>query len=116
MQQNLKDALKTNVYFFRGTFDDKTKEKFSYLKGGEVILIENIRFFKEETEDDYDFSKKLGELGNIYINVEIECVCVSFTFLFFCLLFLCGSIRNGTGAAWDPTAVFTRLGSNAFLV
>ena len=69
----LKDALKTNVYFFRGTFDDKTKEKFSYLKGGEVILIENIRFFKEETEDDYDFSKKLGELGNIYINDAFSC-------------------------------------------
>ena len=69
----LKDALKTNVYFFKGTFDDETKEKFSYLKGGEVILIENIRFFKEETEDDHDFSKKLGELGNIYINDAFSC-------------------------------------------
>ena len=48
----LKAALKTNVYFFRGNFDDETNEKFSHLKGGEVILIENIRFFKEEAEDD----------------------------------------------------------------
>ena len=69
----LKDALKTNVYFFRGTFDGETKEKFSHLKGGEVILIENIRFFKEETEDDQDFSKKLGELGDIYINDAFSC-------------------------------------------
>jgi len=69
----LKDALKTNVYFFRGAFDGKTKEKFSHLKGGEVILIENIRFFKEETEDDQDFSKKLGELGDIYINDAFSC-------------------------------------------
>ena len=69
----LKDALKTNVYFFRGTFDDQTKEKFSHLKGGEVILIENIRFFKEETEDGQDFSKKLGELGDIYINDAFSC-------------------------------------------
>jgi len=69
----LKDALKTNVYFFRGTFDDETKEKFSHLKGGEVILIENIRFFKEETEDGQDFSKKLGELGDIYINDAFSC-------------------------------------------
>ncbi len=69
----LKDALKTNVYFFRGTFDGETKEKFSHLKGGEVILIENIRFFKEETEDGQDFSKKLGELGNIYINDAFSC-------------------------------------------
>mgnify|MGYP001214236143 CR=1 FL=1 len=44
----LKDMLKTNVYFFRGTFDNETNEKFSYLKEGEVILIENIRFFKSD--------------------------------------------------------------------
>ena len=69
----LKDKLKTNIYFFRGTFDGETKEKFSHLKGGEVILIENIRFFKEETEDGNDFAKKLGELGDIYINDAFSC-------------------------------------------
>ena len=68
-----KDVLKTNVYFFRGTFDDKTNEKFSHLKGGEIILIENIRFFKEETENDESFSKKLGSLGDIYINDAFSC-------------------------------------------
>ena len=69
----LKDILKTNVYFFRGAFDNETNEKFSHLKGGEVILIENIRFFKEETEDDQSFSKKLGSLGDIYINDAFSC-------------------------------------------
>ncbi len=69
----LKDALKTNVYFFRGSFDNETEEKFSHLKGGEVILIENIRYFKEETEDDEDFSRKLGALGDIYINDAFSC-------------------------------------------
>ena len=69
----LKDALKTNVYFFRGVFDEGTSEKFSHLKGGEVILLENIRFFKEETEDDQAFSKKLGSLGDIYINDAFSC-------------------------------------------
>ena len=69
----LKDILKTNVYFFKGAFDNETNEKFSHLKGGEVILIENIRFFKEETEDDQNFSKKLGSLGDIYINDAFSC-------------------------------------------
>ena len=69
----LKDILKTNVYFFRGAFDNETNEKFSHLKGGEVVLIENIRFFKEETEDDQSFSKKLGSLGDIYINDAFSC-------------------------------------------
>ena len=69
----LKDKLKTNVYFYRGVFDNETNEKFSHLKGGEVILIENIRFFKEETDDDESFSKKLGSLGDIYINDAFSC-------------------------------------------
>ena len=37
----LKTKLKTNVYFFRGAFDNETKEKFSHLKEGEVITISN---------------------------------------------------------------------------
>ena len=69
----LKDVLNTNVYFFRGAFDNETDEKFSHLRGGEVILLENIRFFKEETEDDHNFSKKLGSLGDIYINDAFSC-------------------------------------------
>ena len=69
----LKDKLKTNLFFFRGDFDNETKEKFSHLKAGEVILIENIRYFKEETEDGEEFSKKLGALGDIYINDAFSC-------------------------------------------
>jgi phosphoglycerate kinase len=69
----LKDVLETNVYFFRGDFNHKTKEKFSHLKEGEIILIENIRYFKEETDDDEIFSKKLGSLGDIYINDAFSC-------------------------------------------
>ena len=69
----LKKTLKTNVYFFMGKFDDEVKDKFSHLKGGEAILIENIRYFKEETENDDNFSKKLGSLGEIYINDAFSC-------------------------------------------
>ena len=69
----LKGVLKTNVYFFKGDFDSETKKKFSYLKEGEVILIENIRYFKEETEDDENFSKKIASLGDIYINDAFSC-------------------------------------------
>ena len=69
----LKDKLKTNIYFFRGVFDHETNSKFSYLKEGEVVLLENIRYFKGEDEDDEDFSKKLGALGDIYINDAFSC-------------------------------------------
>ena len=69
----LKKALQTNIYFFMGDFDNEIKDKFSHLKAGEVILIENIRYFKEETDDDENFSKKLASLGDIYINDAFSC-------------------------------------------
>ena len=69
----IKKTLQTNVYFFMGNFDDEVKDKFSHLKEGEVILVENIRYFKEETEDDDNFSKKLASLGDIYINDAFSC-------------------------------------------
>ncbi len=69
----LKKKLQTNVYFYMGDFDEKVKEKFSHLKEGEVILIENIRFFSEEIDDDENFSKKLASLGDLYINDAFSC-------------------------------------------
>ena len=69
----LKKTLQTNVYFFVGNIDNEINNKFSHLKGGEVILIENIRYFIEETNNDEKFSKKLASLGDIYINDAFSC-------------------------------------------
>jgi phosphoglycerate kinase len=69
----LKKSLQTNVYFFMGNLDEDVQDKFSHLKEGEIILIENIRFFKEENNNDEGFSKKLGSLGDIYINDAFSC-------------------------------------------
>jgi phosphoglycerate kinase len=38
------------------------------LKAGEVLLLENLRFYKEEEAGDVEFSKKLAKLGDIYVN------------------------------------------------
>tara|TARA_Y100000591_G_C21822565_1_gene694548 strand:+ start:574 stop:1764 length:1191 start_codon:yes stop_codon:yes gene_type:complete len=69
----LKKTLQTNVYFFVGNIDNEINQKFSHLKEGEVILIENIRYFSEETNNDENFSKKLASLGDIYINDAFSC-------------------------------------------
>jgi len=37
-------------------------------EAGSVILLENIRFYPEEEQNDFEFAKKLSELGDIYIN------------------------------------------------
>jgi len=69
----LKEKINTNMYFYTGEINDEIETKSSYLKEGEILLIENIRFFKEEIEDDENFSKKLGDLGEIYINDAFSC-------------------------------------------
>ena len=69
----LKKSLQTNVYFFMGNIDDEAQNKFSHLKEGEIVLLENIRYFKEENDNDENFSKKLGSLGDIYINDAFSC-------------------------------------------
>ena len=69
----LKKRLKTNVYFYMGDINEETKSKFSYLKKGEVILLENIRFFKGENNNDEQFAKRLAALGDLYINDAFSC-------------------------------------------
>jgi phosphoglycerate kinase len=71
--KHLKKKLNTNMYFYTGEINDELKAKCSYLKNSEVLLIENIRFFKEETDNEENFSKKIGKLGDIYINDAFSC-------------------------------------------
>jgi len=71
--KHLKEKLNTNIYFYTGEINDELNSKCSYLKNSEVLLIENIRFFKEETDNEENFSKKIGNLGDIYINDAFSC-------------------------------------------
>ncbi len=69
----LKKKLNTNVFFYMGNLDNDVKDKFSYLKEGEVVLLENIRFNKEEGENDESFAKILSSICDIYINDAFSC-------------------------------------------
>ena len=69
----LKKNLDTNVYFFTGEINEETKNKTSYLKPGEVLLLENMWFFKGEDENDDQFAVKLAGLGDIFINDAFSC-------------------------------------------
>ena len=69
----LKEQIDTNIYFFMGDIDNETKNKSSYLKSGEILLLDNIRFFKGESENEENFAKLLSSLGDIYINDAFSC-------------------------------------------
>ncbi len=56
------------VDFIDDTIGDKVKEKINLMNDGDILLLENVRFYKEEEANDANFSKELGSLGDIYIN------------------------------------------------
>jgi len=65
---NLSQHLGIPVEFANDCIGEKALELAKKLKEGEVLLLENLRFHKEETDNDPEFAKKLAEFGDIYIN------------------------------------------------
>jgi phosphoglycerate kinase len=64
----LQEELKSKVSFFADCIGEKTEGEVMKLKPGEVILLENVRFYKEEEENKEKFAKDLAKLGEIYVN------------------------------------------------
>lgn len=58
----------TKVLFADDCIGKDAQEKAKDLKHGEVLLLENLRFYKEEEKGDEAFAKKLSELGDVYVN------------------------------------------------
>lgn len=65
---HLSEVFDTNVKFADDCVKDSGKVISAELKSGEVLLLENLRFYKEETKGDVDFAKSLADHGDIYIN------------------------------------------------
>ena len=57
-----------NVIFCDETVGDLAEKSAANLKPGQIILMENVRFFKEETKGDLAFAKSLSKLGTVFIN------------------------------------------------
>ena len=47
--------------------DDSVKEKVAALKDGDVLLLQNVRFRKEETDNEPGFAKELASLGDVFV-------------------------------------------------
>jgi len=68
LANHLGELLGVNVKFASDCIGEDAKTISSNLKAGEVLLLENLRFYKEEEKGDETFAKKLSELGNLYVN------------------------------------------------
>lgn len=62
------EVLGVSVKFASDCVGSIAENAVANLKSGEVLLLENLRFYGEEEAGDVDFSKKLASLGDIYVN------------------------------------------------
>lgn len=62
------EILGRPVTFASDCIGNVAENAASHLKSGDVLLLENLRFYKEEEAGDVEFSKKLASLGDVYVN------------------------------------------------
>ena len=66
--KRLMRLLGKNVIMAEDCIGDGVKKVIDDMKPGDVLLLENLRFHKEEEKNDDGFSKKLSELADVYVN------------------------------------------------
>ncbi len=64
----LSKLLKMNIPILDDCVGDDTKTTISHLQSGSAIMLENLRFHKEEEDNDYWFAYQLSELADIYVS------------------------------------------------
>jgi phosphoglycerate kinase len=57
-----------NILFANDCIGEEAIQKSKNLKPGEILLLENLRFYKEEEKGDESFAEKLSKLGDVYVN------------------------------------------------
>ena len=68
IRQHLADLLGTPVLFAEDCIGAPAREAAAGLQPGQVLLLENLRFHKEEEKGDEAFARQLSELGDVWIN------------------------------------------------
>ena len=63
----LSDLLHLPVQFVDDCVGDKPKKVISDLKSGQVVLLENLRFYPQEEANDAHFAEQLAELGDVFV-------------------------------------------------
>ena len=71
--EKLSDYLKQKVFFSNKCVGENVIKKSKEMSEGNVLLLENLRFFKEEELNSQSFAKELSKNGDIYINEAFSC-------------------------------------------
>lgn len=66
--EKVSEIIGVQVKFVDDCVGEKVDQAYAELQSGEILLLENLRFYGEETSGDIDFAEKLSKYGDIYIN------------------------------------------------
>ena len=64
----LADLLGTNVAFVDDCIGEKVEKTVGIMKPGDVLLLENVRYYNEEEKNDPAFAEKLAKVADVYVN------------------------------------------------
>ena len=65
---SVSEIIGVQVKFVNDCVGDKVEKAVEQLEAGEILLLENLRFYNEEKKGDKDFAEQLSKLGDIYVN------------------------------------------------
>lgn len=68
IREKVSEIIGVEVKFVEDCIGDNVAEAVANLENGEILLLENLRFYDEETAGDKDFAEKLSKSGDIYVN------------------------------------------------
>ena len=66
--KSIEELSETSVLFCSDCISEEAQKMCAELQPGQILLLENVRFYSEETSGDAEFAKKLASLGDCYIN------------------------------------------------
>jgi 3-phosphoglycerate kinase len=66
--KELSKQLNKEVIMAKDVIGEDACKKAKKLNNGEILLLENLRFHREETDNDPEFAKKLAEFGEVFVN------------------------------------------------
>ena len=64
----LEELLKKPIKFLNDCCGKKVEKEINKMKSGQIILLENLRFYPQEKENNLEFAKNLAKLGDIYVS------------------------------------------------
>ncbi|OWZ25387.1 phosphoglycerate kinase family protein [Wolbachia endosymbiont of Wuchereria bancrofti] len=73
MVKTLSHLLNKEVKFVDGCIGKKVQKVVNAIAIRDVILLENLRFYKEEEQNDANFAKRLASLADVYVNDAFSC-------------------------------------------